>query len=113
MILLPLDEGYALDYLAVLYVKRDEGLDVGPDISRVEVFLHEQIPHLREVMSSIAFKRLLVANAKTFDAIELAHRNEISARRVQEVNYERFKAKRALQRQFWPKSKALEQKTKL
>lgn len=113
MILLPVDEGYAFDYLAVLHTKSEAGLDVKAELSRVEVFLAQQITNLNQVLGSIEYKRLLVANSRTFEAIESAHRGKISARKVQEINHLRFKAKRELQRKFWPNAPILERKTRL
>jgi hypothetical protein len=113
MIMLPLDEAFALDYLSILLVKRDNGLPVQPEIDRIEAFLRPQLSRYDEILMSIAFKRLTVANQKTFDAIEAAHRNAITAREVQQINYSRFDAKRALQAQFWPQSAMSERKTRL
>ncbi len=113
MTILPVDEAFALDYLSILFVKRDNGLPVQAEINRVETFLCCQIPRYDEILMSVAFKRLTVANQKTFDAIEAAHKNAITARKVQQINYSRFEAKRALQAQFWPQSAMSERKTRL
>jgi hypothetical protein len=113
MILLPVDEAYALDYLAILFVKRDQGLPVEKEINRVEVFLGTQVTNLREVLKSVEFIRLMIQNEKTFVAIEAAHSNHITAKEVQEVNHARFLAKRALQSKFWPNIDLEEQKTSL
>lgn len=113
MILLPVDEAYALDYLAILQAKRDNGMDVEDELKRVETFLEAQLPGLRRVLASGAFLKLYQANRSTFDAIEKAHAGKITARRVQEINYARFAAKRKLQKRFWPQAVLAERKTKL
>lgn len=113
MILLPVDEAYALDYLAVLYAKRDNGLKVDPEIKRIEQFLAVQFSNFQQVLASKEFHVLYQANLNTFDAIELAHKDKISARKVQETNYFRFIAKSHLQERFWPKVPLIEQKTAL
>jgi hypothetical protein len=113
MILLPVDEAFAFDYLAILCVKLDRGLDVEKDIERVEVMISHQVGNLNSIKASYQFKKLMITNERTFDAIELAHRGRISARRVQEINYERYLAKRELQEKFWRNLKITEKKTKL
>lgn len=113
MILLPCDEAYAWDYLSILYVKQDNGMPVGSEITRVEVFLAQQLRDFIVILSSPPFKRLIAANQRIFDAIELAHQNKISAREVQQINMLRFKAKKALQAKFWPHSVMCERKTRL
>lgn len=111
MILLPCDEGFAFDYLAILYVKRDNGLAVDFEISRVEEHLLAQLPEMKIVLPSEEFIALVKANQCTFEAIEKAHRNALSARDVQLTNKDRCQAKRRLQARFWPDRPIEEKKT--
>lgn len=110
---LPVDAAYAYDYLAILYVKLERGLEVKEEVTRVETALSGQHANYREVLASEAFLRLRDANAQVFDIIERAHRNEVSARQVQLVNMKRFTAKRRLQEEFWPMTVLNETKTAL
>lgn len=111
-LLLPVDPAYALDYLAILLVKRDHGLDVKDDIERVEGLLRAQLGRIFDtVVASREFQLSFLANAAVFDAIEKAHASRIGARRVQEINHQRFLAKQKLQERFWPKSPLTERKT--
>lgn len=114
-ILLPVDAAYAFDYLAILMVKQDRGLQVNGELSRLEKFLEAQLgeDEMRKVMKSGEFHASYVANGNVFEAIEAAHTGTIPARRVQEINHQRFEAKRALQKRFWPKVELMEKKTKL
>lgn len=112
-VLLEVDEAFAFDYLAILMVKLDHGLDVQTEVWGVEAMLARQLKDTSAILASGAFKKLLKANHDTFEAIEKAHRDEIKASNVQLVNHERFEAKQALQRRFWPKEKLRERKTAL
>lgn len=115
ILMLPVDFGYAFDYLAVLKVKLDNGLDCEPEIKRVEGFLEMQIGHdlFLKITGSQEFQKSYIANTLVFEAIEQAHRNKISAKRVQQINHKRFLAKQALQKRFWPQVELMEKKTKL
>lgn len=112
MVLLPVDESYAFDYLAILQVKRDNGVAVEAHLAQIETFLVAQVENFGAVMASAAYKRMLVANQLTFDAVEQAAHGTISARAVQQANVQRFRAKRRLQRQFWPNRAMTEKKTR-
>lgn len=113
MILLPVSEAHAFDYLAILWVKRDHGLDVKDEIDEVERHLNRQIGHVETILESTAFRTLVAANDLTFDAIDLAHKDQIRASEVQEINRRRFLAKQALQEAFWPDKPLSERKTGL
>lgn len=114
ILLLPVDPAYAFDYLAVLLVKRDQGLDVKTDIDRVEGLLRAQLgQQFDAIVASNEFHLSFVANRNVFDAIEKAHQSRIGARKVQLVNHQRFQAKRALQARFWPTVPVTERKTKI
>lgn len=109
MIQIPVDEAYALDYLAILAVKLENGLDVRTEIESFSEALRAQIPGLPSILASDEYRELLGANRGTFLAIELAAKDRIKASAVQEVNRKRFLMKQALQRTFWG-SPLLEQK---
>lgn len=114
MILLPVDEAYALDYLSILFTKRFRGLNVDDEVVSVERDLLEQLGFMLEkALNSPEFSELQKANMAIFDAIEKAHRDEIKASEVQAINYRRYLAKKALQARFWPESQLAEKKTDL
>lgn len=96
-VLLPVDEAFALDYLAILYTKHENAMDVIEEVKSVEAHLSEQIPNLCLVLSSPEFLALCRANQDTFRAVSAS-----GVTPVQEANYSRFKAKQALQARFWP-----------
>lgn len=109
---LPVDHAFAFDYLAILQVKQMNGLPVGDEIERVENFLKIQHPNMTAILASQEYQNLYCVNRSVFDAIDAAYKDEISASKVQEVNHKRFKAKQALQKRFWPKSKLCEKKNR-
>jgi hypothetical protein len=106
------DAAYAFDYLAILQVKASEGLPVNAEIEQIEACLGLQVPDIHAIRASKEFHNLYDANIKTFDAVDLAWRNEISAKDVQVANQQRFKAKQRLQARFWPNTAMAETKSK-
>jgi len=112
MINLPVNEAEAFDYLSILQVKLDRGLPVDARYSEVALALDSTDGiDIEQVLASYEYNLLYGANALCFDAIERAHRDEISARAVQRLNHDRYLAKRALQARFWPTSPLTERKT--
>jgi hypothetical protein len=105
MILLPCDEAFAFDYLAILYTKRDRNLAVEKEIKKVEMSLKAQIHNIDDVLASKQFDVLSKANESTFDAVAKAGKTP-----VQIANHARYKAKQSLQRKFWPTRPLMERK---
>jgi hypothetical protein len=107
MINLPCSEAYALDYLAILYIKSHQKLPVADEIKTVYSALESQIPNLEEVLQSKEFFVLCRANQSVFDAVATSKSSP-----TQVANRARYRAKVALQRKFWPSTKLSECKTK-
>lgn len=105
MVMLPVDEAYALDYYAILLVKRKHGLPVGTAIRETGKALAKQIDVWDEVLFSEEFQSLVEANQHTFDAV--AECRESAAQRA---NRGRFEAKARLQSRFWPERPLTERK---
>lgn len=112
MINLPVDECYAFDYLAILYVKNKlkENLN---NISICETAIRNQIGNRLwfQILNSIEFKELIQINQKVFDAVEKARYGNISAKEVDSYNMQRFIQKIALQNKFFPNTTQVECKT--
>lgn len=103
MILLPVDEAYAFDFLAILQIKRQKNLldvDTYTDIVNT---IEEQIgaQNFKKILKSAEYKKLLQANKKTFHSVDLARQNKISAHDLDRCNYNRFLAKKELQTKFF------------
>lgn len=107
MILLPVDEAYALDYYAILLVKRDNGLPVQSELERTESFLRIQITGFENVIASAEFHLLYVANDNTFRAVAACRGSA-----AQTANRQRFKAKCRVQERFWPNNPITETKAR-
>jgi hypothetical protein len=109
--LLPVDLAYAFDYMAILQVKLDWGLNVRDELDRVEAFLRIQCPDLDKIRASAEYHSLYKANHATYIAVDKAWKNEVDARFVQIANKARFTAKRRLQKRFWPDQSLSETKS--
>ena len=111
MILLPVDESYAFDYLSILYVKLKNGLKVNEEINVLELSFRKQNVPVDRILASSEFKNLFVMNEKVFFLVDKACKDEIKASDVDNANQLRFMAKGALQKTFWPKMILKEKKT--
>jgi hypothetical protein len=103
VIQLEVDEGYAFDYLSILQGKLDKRLIPAEFLERCAVHLEAQLGAelFSRIMASTEYQAMLAVNAKTFDAVEKAKKNEIPAKVVDDCNLERYHAKRALQARFF------------
>lgn len=109
MISIIVDEGYAYDFLAILEIK-----GTTPNYHRtISAYIEAQVGrnlHL-EILMSEEFEKLIDANEKTFNAVEMARYGDISAKEVDKCNIERYNCKVALQNRFFPNQKFVETKT--
>lgn len=114
MITLLVDESYAFDFLSILMVKYKKSGNESVEKSTDECEKHiagqlgEKL--YDSIVSSDEFKALLEANEKTFDWVDLAKTDSCKASDVDKANYDRCKARNALQEKFFPKSKVSEVK---
>lgn len=100
---LTVDAAYAFDYLAILGVKEMKGLDTVDQTQQCLDDLAALIAplKLKEILCSDEFQRLVAANLKTFNLVDLARENQCEAKDVDDANTERFLAKKALQVKFF------------
>jgi hypothetical protein len=112
---LRVDEGYAFDYLSILYIKNkqkpsDQNLKNWQDCF---FYLKNQIDNKLwdEIIESNEMKSIIQANQKTFEAVEKARYGKISAKKVDNCNMERYISKIKLQNKFFPNSKVIEKKS--
>lgn len=108
MLSLIVDEGYAYDYLAILIVKKAEEA-----YALTSLYLEAQVGKdlHNEIIDSKEFKELIAANIMTFNAVEKAKTDEMTASEVQGCNYLRFKSKTELHKKYFPEKKVTEVKT--
>ena len=99
------DAAYAFDYYAILLVKLSKEL-IDSEIS--ELFLTSLTSQLgfdliEAIISSTEFDTLVEANKETFELVDKAKKNEVLASEVNDANFNRFLAKKALQDKFFGK----------
>lgn len=106
MIKLLVDEAYAFDYLSILDLKRQKSSDSYDAWINCYKYLQNQFDNDKwlSMIYSSEYKEMLKANTLTFDAVEKAKNNEVSAQYVDECNYLRYKAKQNFQKKFFSES---------
>lgn len=101
MIYLGVDEGYAFDFLSILEVKMSKNYDDDRhriNFERCVKNITNQIggDFFCRIIESVEYKALLNSNIKTYEAVEMAKNDVVSASYVDRCNYERFLCKRRL-----------------
>jgi hypothetical protein len=115
MISIPVDEGYAYDYLSILAVKTRKfntknSIDIFDECyDSLEHQVGESL-HAKIIFSD-EYLHLFYTNQETFDAVEKARYGQISAKEVDDLNMKRYSAKIALQNKFFPQQTVSEQKS--
>lgn len=108
MINIQVDEAYAFDFLSILYIKSEKNNFSGQPFDNWKKcydYLKIQIDNdnlWNNIIFSQEFKNIEIANLKTFDAVERAKSNEVTAQYVDKCNYERYLAKKQFQNKFFP-----------
>jgi len=103
MINLLVDEAYAFDYLSILDLKRQKKSDYYDAWLNCYKYLQNQFENEKwlSMIHSSEYKDMLKANSMTFNAVEKAKNNEVSAQYVDECNYLRYTAKQKFQIRFF------------
>lgn len=106
MVKISVDEAYAFDYLSILEIKKEKGSDIENYINHIKKELIEQInvEKFENIINSQEYFDLLDSNKLTFDAVDKAKTDEVSASYVDVCNYQRMISKKNLQSQFFSKS---------
>ena len=104
MINLPVDYAYAFDYFAILEIKYVKNIIPRNTFAEVAGAIAAQVGNktFMQIINSAEYANLHTANSKTFDAVDKAKKDEVKASYVDQCNTERFLAKRALQKKFFP-----------
>ena len=114
MIKIIVDEAYAFDFLAILYVKYEfsKNEKILTQIEELESFIEKQIGKEKfyDIISSAEYGNVMKANKETFDWVDKAKTDSCKASDVDRSNYERCKARNALQEKFFPKKEISEVK---
>jgi len=103
MISIEVDEAYAFDYLSILQIKKQK-----PSLSNDawhKCYMHLQNQFDPEkwllMINSDEYKNIIKANELTFDAVDKAKNNEVTAQHVDYCNYQRHTAKQNFQKKFF------------
>lgn len=104
MINLKVDEAYAFDYLSILYIKKDKSQKCYQTWKDCYDYLSNQLINFIEIVNSNEYLNLLEANKITFEAVEKARYDNISAKAVDDANMLRHKRKIELQKKFFDKN---------
>lgn len=103
MILLEVDEAYAFDYLSILDVKKQKNKNCFDSWNNCYIFLQKQfdIEKWNLIINSSEYSNMIQANLLTFEAVDKAKNNEVTAQYVDKCNYQRHVAKQNLQTKFF------------
>jgi uncharacterized protein with PIN domain len=103
MINLLVDEAYAFDYLSILEVKKEKSSSAIEAWLKCYVYLQTQFDSERWflMINSEEYKNMIKANELTFNAVDKAKNNEVTAQHVDYCNYQRHSAKQNFQKKFF------------
>jgi uncharacterized protein with PIN domain len=103
MITLLVDEAYAFDYLSILEVKKQKSSISNDAWAKCYVYLQNQFDNEKwlHMMHSKEYENMIKANLLTFDAVDKAKNNEVTAQHVDYCNYQRHSAKQNFQNKFF------------
>jgi hypothetical protein len=103
MIFIEVDEAYAFDYLSILQVKKQKSSSAIETWSRCYLNLQTQFDSEKWflMINSEEYENMIKANLLTFDAVDKAKNNEVTAQYVDYCNYQRYAAKQNFQKKFF------------
>lgn len=103
MITLSVDEAYAFDYLSILEIKKNKKSDSYDSWIQCHQYLQNQFDKETwiSIIYSKEYKEMLKANELTFDAVDKAKNNQVTAQYVDFCNYQRHVAKQNFQKKFF------------
>jgi uncharacterized protein with PIN domain len=103
MITLLVDEAYAFDYLSILEVKKQKSSISNDAWNKCYAYLQNQFDNEKwwHMMHSKEYESMIKANELTFDAVNKAKNNEVTAQHVDYCNYQRHSAKQNFQKKFF------------
>ena len=103
MINLLVDEAYAFDYLSILEIKKQKSSISNDAWAKCYVYLQNQFDNEKwlHMMHSKEYESMIKANELTFDAVDKAKNNEVTAQHVDYCNYQRHSAKQNFQKKFF------------
>lgn len=103
MINLLVDEAYAFDYLSILEIKKEKSsLNLKAWLSCYSYLQNQfELDKWSSMIQSQEYKNMINANSLTFDAVDKAKNNLVTAQYVDYCNYQRHTAKKNFQKKFF------------
>ena len=103
MINILVDEAYAFDYLSILEVKKQKSSISNDAWANCYIHLQNQFDNEKwlYIINSKEYENMIKANELTFDAVDKAKNNEVTAQYVDNCNYQRHAAKQNFQKKFF------------
>lgn len=103
MINILVDEAYAFDYLSILEIKKNKNINNYDSWIKCYNYLRNQFDDDKWflMISSDEYKNILNANDLTFDAVDKAKNDQVTAKYVDYCNYKRYIAKQNFQTKFF------------
>ena len=103
MINILVDEAYAFDYLSILEVKKKKSDSSIEAWQKCYIHLQKQFDSEKwlSMIYSEEYKNMIKANELTFEAVDKAKNNEVTAQYVDHCNYQRHVAKQNFQKKFF------------
>ena len=103
MITLLVDEAYAFDYLSILEVKKQKSSTSYDSWQKCYNHLENQFDSekWKLMINSEEYNNMIKANLLTFDAVDKAKTNEVTAQHVDYCNFQRHTAKQNFQNKFF------------
>jgi len=112
MLNLVVDEGYAYDFLSILYVKLIKNICNETLYKQYFTQIESQVgTNLHKlIINSKEYKDCIQINEDIFNMVNLAKSDQVSASTVHNLNYKRYTAKINLQKIWFPSSQTTEVK---
>jgi hypothetical protein len=103
MIRITVDEAYAFDYLSIIEIKSKNNNIVNDALTIIRNDLISQLGDklVNEILSSEQYLNLYNANKLTFDVVDKAKKDEVTASYLDKCNYKRMISKKELQHKFF------------
>jgi hypothetical protein len=103
MINICVDEAHAFDFLSILEIKKSHSDQATQSWHNCFNYLKAQLPSslFTLIINSQEYRDMVTANQKTFNAVELARNNKITAKELDETNSVRYQMKINLQNKFF------------
>ena len=103
MIKIRVDEAYAFDYYSILELKFKNTFITQEilDITKKDLINGLEENLVEKILNSNEYKNLLESNQITFDAVDKAKEDLVTASYVDKCNYKRMLSKKSLQSRFF------------